>query len=143
MNCRYISIGLSAVVFLGIAGVFGVFGLLFSGPLDPFSAFLNTLLCIALLGFPPIISITISVFSKHIASHIFSAIISLLYGSAIAYVIISIVFFGAPAGSPVMALLGGILLLPILLPLWIVNIVIEVCCRIRHRKKNQPTPSES
>ena len=141
MTIRYISIGISLAVLLVLVGMFGWY-FFNSGPFRSASAAQTFWAWSAFTGIPPIISIAITRNTKHSPSHIFSAVISLLYGLVIAYIVISIVFFGAPAGSPVMVLLGWLLLLPILLPLWIINIVIEVCCRIHHRKKNQPIPSE-
>jgi hypothetical protein len=117
---------------LGIAGIWSVMGGI---PNNPDSLFSLLFICMFSV-FPQIVSIVISVYSKHFLPHVLSATVSLLHGYCFAAY--SIMMFLAHVGTPLVLPGLWVLLLPILLPLWIAAIVIE----IRHRKKSQQTSTE-
>ena len=133
MPLRTLSIGLSAAVLLGICGFWVlVFFFLSEGDL-PVIPFIFAPFIISSV-FPQIVSIVISVYSKHLVSHIIAATISVLHGLFFAVACIHEVWLYLP--------FSGILLMPVLLPLGLTAIIIEICYRIYHRKKNQKVQTE-
>ena len=134
MNLRTLSIGLSAAMLLGICGFwFFVFFFLSEGDflmLDflmlsfIFSPFIISSV------FPQIVSLVISVYSKHPFSHIIAATILVLH----------VLFFVVATASEVWLYLplSGILLMPAVLPLWLTACIVER----RYRKKNQKVRTE-
>ena len=139
MTLRTLSIGLSAAVLLGaVAVLFVVMIMLIE--VNGIALLPVLAIFLALCGFPPVVSIIISVYSKSAVSQILAAVASLLYGFLFVLICINIM----------MGVAGGIILLviwvPLFLfpcPLWITAIVIEICHWIYHRKKNQKARTES
>ena len=78
-------------------------------------------------GFPPVISIVLSVWTKNSLSQIILSEASLLYGVWFAYVM-----------SGLILIFVGPYALPGLLPLWLTACIVER----RHRKKNQKSKTE-
>jgi len=132
MNIRKISIWLSLVVLLGIGGIYG--WLLLKGGFfgADVSGILWLLTYYVLNGVPLIVTMAISVWSKHPPSHILSATISFLYGFCFVITVIGVMYdwYDGPA-----LILVSLMLLPILVPLWIANIAIEQSCRTQYGKK--------
>jgi len=128
MELRAFSIRLAVAGMLGIGGTYGWFFLdgLFGDHL------FFCLKCYVLNGFPLIVTMAIAVYSKHPLSHIFSATTSFLYTLAFALIIIG-AYLHVVDGP--LVILVWLVLLPYLLPLWITNLIIEICQR---RKKPEP-----
>ena len=140
MNCRNISIRLSAYVLLGITGIL-VYFLSVEG--CNVGILLGTLILLPFCGFPPTVSILLSARSTNSISQIILAAASLLYG--VWFVCVTVyLFYGYPACLinvlPLFPKIthAGFRAFPVLLPLWIAVLIIE----LRYRKKRQPTPSE-
>ena len=130
MNLRTLSIKLSVFGMLIIGGTYGWFLLdrLFGDTIDAIFVFL---MYYVFNGFPLMINMAISVYSRHLFSHILSATTSLLYTLAFALTIIG-TFYGVYDGPAVILVwILWLTFLPILLPLLIITLVIE----LRHRKK--------
>ena len=123
MNLRTVTIGLSAAVLLGTIG----FGLTIGG-LNELTVFIT--LFLPLCCFPQIVSIVISICTRHPVSQILSATASLLYTfNLVGYIVHTM----SGQGNALIVFCLGILHLPILLPLWITALVIDV----KHRKKTE------
>jgi len=127
MSLRNVSIGLSAAVLLGIVVFLGniTFG---EGIIHMVLATLGVLL---FCGFPPIISIMLSARAKNFFSQVILSAASLFYGVWFTYVMYEAFYVNSDALSGVVLLFVGIFFLPILLPIWLVAIVVEIW----HRKK--------
>ena len=126
MTLRTLSIGLSAAVLLGIVAVLGHIG----GTVV-FDCFL--LFC----GFPPIVSIIISIRSKNPFSQLILAAASLLYGVWFVYTVYGVFCVSTDPQSALIILVVGFDFLPVLLPLWITACIVEKC----HRKKKPKSPN--
>jgi len=127
MILRAISIGLSVAMLLGLAGWWlSYYGLgRYEVPM------LMTM--VTLNGFPLVVSIVISILSRHPLSHIFSATASCLYG--LSYVVFWVGLFNGWWSLGFFTLAYGILVTPFFLPFWITAIVVEICHCI---KKTDP-----
>jgi hypothetical protein len=134
MTLRNVSIGLSAAVLLGIYGFWIFLILSDSNPLMLLIILFIVAPFIISSVFPQIVSIVISVYSKHLVSHIIAATISVLHGLFFAVACIHEVWLYLP--------FSGILLMPVLLPLGLTAIIIEIYYRIYYRKKNQKVRTE-
>ena len=117
MNLRNVSIGLSSIILLGIVGAFAYL----SFPIrigDIGDIVFCSLFCI----FPPIVSIVVSLYTKRPISQILSASVSLLYGYCFASYI---VFLTHGQGNVLALFFIGILLLPVMFPIWITALVLN------------------
>ena len=122
MKLRAVSIGMSSGVLLGIECF-----LMYTCPQDDIvsmlcAPFFFLLFC----GFPPIVSIFLSVRSKSPISQIVLATTSLLYGSWFAYVCYDAFFVNLDPQSAIILVFVGIYALPVLLPLWITARVVDM-----------------
>ena len=121
MSLRFLTIGLSGIVFLGIIG-FLVYITSFGGLIN---IVFGTLLFSAFCGFPPVVSIILSVRSKSPFAHITLMIASLLYGGWFAYVAYDAFFVNLDPQSGIVMIFVGVYALPVLLPLWITAVLLN------------------
>ena len=91
------------------------------------------LIALPFCGFPLIVSIMVSLYSKHALSHIFSMVASILYGYCFAAYCIHL-WHGM--GNGLVLFMIGILFLPVLLPLWILASLLNA----RYVKKTTSNP---
>ena len=134
MKLRTLSIGLSACVLLGILCF-----CMYIGPReDVLTMLLAPFAFLGMFGFPPIISMLISVRSKHHVSHILAATASLLYGVWFACCAYYCFVLHLSAFSGMGLFVGELFSLPILLPLWITAYIVDR----RHKKTAQDAPAE-
>ena len=119
---RNVTIWPSCVVLLGITGF-----LAYTASSDGIARMVfGTPLFLLFCGFPPIVSIVLSTKLKNPFSHILLVITSFLYGVWFAYLMYDAFYLNRDALSGVVLFCVGIFALPVLLPLWILAIIVEV-----------------
>jgi hypothetical protein len=134
MTLRTLSIGLSAAVLLGMAGCVANTGS--SGGIE--KMLFGTLLFLPFYGFPLIVSIVLSAWTKNSLPQCILLTASLLYGVWFAYAVYSAFYVSPDPQSGLIIMFVGIYALPVLLPLWLVARFVEMY----HRKKNQNARTE-
>jgi hypothetical protein len=126
MTPRIVSIGLSSIVLLGMMCFVG-------DKIDSKSIIVfvwATLVFTPFYGFPPIVSIVLSTYSKKLVSLAVLAVASLLYGVWFASLVYYSFYVHPDPQSPLILIFVGVYFLPVLLPLWIGTHIIEKWHRI-------------
>jgi uncharacterized protein (DUF2062 family) len=98
----------------------------------------GTLLFLPFYGFPLIVSIVLSAWTKNSFSQCILSAASLLYGVWFAYAVYGAFYVSPDPQSGLIFVFVGFGFLHVLLPLWLVARFVER----RHRKKNQKTKTE-
>ena len=96
----------------------------------------GTIAFLLFCGFPPVVSIMLSMGSKNPLPHIILTTASLLYGGWFAYVVYNAFFVHLDPQSGIAVLLVGIFSLPVMVPLWI----LAPCLDLYLTKKYAPIP---
>jgi len=133
---RTLSIGLSSAMLLGLMWLVGVFAIpniaesatIKEGIEQALNGIYLVVIVLSLCGSVPGITLCLAVYLKSPTAQLILVSILLCYGGA----------FIATFTIPLAGLFLGILLFPILLPLWIAAYIVDC----RYRKKNQETPTE-
>jgi len=119
MKLRNVTIGLSKIILVGM--------ICFLGYITSYGGFVNmvfgTIFALCFCGFPPIVSMVLSVKAKSPFSHIILATASLLYGIWFAYAMFDAFYVHVDPQSAIVIVFVGIYALPVLLPLWILAVV--------------------
>ena len=137
MNLRTLSIGLSATVLLGMAVCTGSTGS--SGGIE--HRLLFPLLFLPFYGFPPVISIMLSAWTKNSFSQCVLSAASLLYGVWFAYAVYGAFYVSLDPQSGLIFLFVGFAFLHVLFPLWLIAFFVELYHRVKNRKSQLSCPS--
>jgi hypothetical protein len=100
---------------------------------------LGVLLLLMFGGGPPVVSIIVSICSKSSISQVILAGTSLLYGVWFAYIVYETFYVHPDPQSGIILVFVGICALPVLLPLWLIAVVVDIVMRCR-KKQAAPPP---